>query len=347
MGARLAQLAGQIGATLLVGLPNALGSELVCGGCAIWPAQGSVVTVSRAVRAVTISAPFTLIAVGFWLASALPLARDARRALTRVAGAPPLRWLGRLLALPAPGARWWGRFMLVARSALTVLQYMVSQASYSFPTYTNRYLIGVYIAAPLVAAPLYAALWSVWRAARARRTLGWRALAGTVLLVVILGYGVAGAAHSVALASDSATNGDPLNTRDAQLVAFLEAHHATDFYSGYWTCGRLILATRERLSCSALSQHDAFTPGFNHYPPAVRAVAAATHPAWVFNTQALDVDASVPQQVAACARAARVAPDIPPRRSMATLSSTISSTMLAEPQYPSSRGLGWSNALHL
>ena len=34
----------------------------------------------------------------------------------------------------------------------------------------------------------------------------------------------------------------------------------------------------------------------------MRAVAAAPHPAWVFNMQALDVDASVPQQIEACVR---------------------------------------------
>ncbi len=303
LGARLAQFAGQIGATLLVGLPNALGAELVCGGCAIWPAQGSMATGAPVVRAIVISAPFTLVAVGLWLVSALPLARDAWRALSSVTGAPPLRWAGRLLALPAPDARWWGRFMLVTGAALTLLQYMVSQASYSFPTYTNRYLIGLYIAAPLIAAPLVAALRSVWRAARARTAPGWRSLAGVALLAIILGLGVAGAAHSIVVASDASTYGDPVNTRDAQLVAFLEAHHATEFNTGYWTCGRLILATREQLSCAVVNQHDAFAPGFNRYPPAVRAVAAAQHPAWVFNMQSLDVDASVPQQIAACVRA--------------------------------------------
>lgn len=302
LGARLAQFAGQIGATLLVGLPNALGAELVCHGCVIWPAKGSDATFTRALRAVIISAPFTIAAAGLWLWSARPFARDARRALARIAGAAPRRWLARLLALPAPGARWWGRLMLVAGGALTVLQYMASQASYSFPTYTNRYLIGVYIATPLAAAPLYLALRPVWRALRTRTAPEWRALAGTALLAVILGLGVAGAAHVISIASDATTYGNPTNTRDAQLVTFLDAHHVTSFYTGYWTCERLILATRERLSCVALDPHDAFTPGFNRYPPATRAVAADPYPAWVFNLRALDVDASVPQQIAACVR---------------------------------------------
>ncbi|HEU0027335.1 MAG TPA: hypothetical protein VFQ25_09485 [Ktedonobacterales bacterium] len=302
VGALGKQLAKQIGATALVGLPNALGSELVCHGCAIWPAQRSVVTVSQAARAVAISAPFTLVAVGLWLASALPLARDARRALAHAMRAPFPRWQGRLLALPTPDARWWGRFMLVTGSALTLLQYMASAASYTFPTFTNRYLIGVYIAAPLVVAPLYGALASVWRAGRAHPTPGWRAVTGTALLALILGLSGAGAAHCAALAGDTTMYGDPISARDARLVAFLQTHRATSFYTGYWTCGRLILASQERLNCSVVSEHDAFTPGFNRYPPAVRAVAESAHPAWVFNMRALDVDASVPQQVAACVR---------------------------------------------
>ena len=193
--------------------------------------------------------------------------------------------------------------MLVAGSALTVLQYMVSHASYTLPIFTNRYLIGIYIATPLVAAPLYAATRSVWRAIRARTAPGWRAVTGTALLALILGLGLGNAAHALTLSHDSSAFGNPLTSGDARLVAFLETHHATAFYTGYWTCGRLILETSERLSCAAVSEHDAFTPGFNRYPPAVSAVAAAPHPAWVFNLRALDVDPSVPQQIAACVRA--------------------------------------------
>ncbi len=211
-------------------------------------------------------------------------------------------WQAHADTLPAPDARWWGRFMLVTGSALTVLQYTLSEASYAYPTLANRYLIGIFIAMPLVAAPLSGALRAVLRAIRARTVPEWRAVIGTALLALILAVGLGSAAHAFTLARDRATYGDPLNTRDARLAAFLEAHHATDFYTGYWTCNRLMLASQERLNCSVVSEHDAFAPGFNRYPPAERAVAATPHPAWVFNMLALDVDASVPQQVAACVR---------------------------------------------
>jgi hypothetical protein len=302
LGARLARYGSQFGATLLVGLPNALGSELVCGGCVIWPAQDSATTMAQAIKAVGISAPFTLVALGLWLVSALPIARDVWRALKRMASAPLRRWVDRLFRGSSPDARWWGRFILVTGSALTVAQYAVSQASFVRPTFTNRYLIGIYIAAPLVAAPLWRAASALWRSRRGRTKPGARALSGTALLALILGLCLAGAAHGALVASDSASFGDPLDSRDAALVAFLQAHHATAFYTGYWTCGRLILASRERLACAVVSENDAFSPGFNRYPPATRVVAAATHPAWVFDMRALDVDTSVPQQIAACAR---------------------------------------------
>lgn len=303
LGARLAHVIGEVGATLLAGIPNALGSDLVCRGCAVWPAIETAPPAGQAARAALISAPFTIVAIGLWLWSATPLAHDVRSAWARATARGRARWSDRLLTLPAPDARWWGRVMLVVGGGLTVLQYMVSEASFSHPTYSNRYLIGIYICAPLVAAPLALAVTRTWRAARARMWPEWRPALGTALLAVILGLNITGAARADAGAHDATTFGNPLSAPDAQMVEFLETHHATRFYTGYWTCERLILATRERLSCAVMAPHDAFEPGFDRYPPAVRAVASTPHPAWVFNLRSPDVEASVRQQIATCVRA--------------------------------------------
>lgn len=304
LGERLALLAGQVGATLLVGLPQSLGSVTVCPGCAVWPAPGMTITPGRLAQEVVFAAPFSLLAVGLWLWSALPLARDARRVAPRLLA--QWRRTGDAL-LPPLDARWWGRLMLALGGALTLLQYVVSRTSYTFPASSARYLIGLSICAPVVVAPLVAAsgaLWRRWRSVRGgagmgrRRALG--AALGSALLLVTLAINGAGAAHALATTSDRQTYGQPMGQRDARLVAFLQKHHSTDFYAGYWTCLRLMFLSRQQVSCAVINPSSAFTPGFNRYPPAVRRVRAAPHPAWVFDLVRKDEAASVPAQVAAC-----------------------------------------------
>jgi hypothetical protein len=302
LSAHLIQYAKQISATLLVGLPNALGSQLVCNGCAIWPAAGGTHNVQRALHAVAISLPITLFAFALWLVAAWPLARDIGRALRRLAAAPLRRWASILTVGDMPDARWWGKFMLVTGCALTVAQYAVSQASYTFPTFTNRYLIGIYVATPLIAAPLVAAAQSAWRALRSQRLPDMRALGGTALLALVLVFSLAGAVNNLRIAIDGASFGDPLDSRDVGLATFLKAHNATRFYTGYWTCGRLILATNEHLACAVVATNNAFEPGFNRYAPAQNAVDATQQPAWVFDMRSPDLSADVPQQIAACVR---------------------------------------------
>jgi hypothetical protein len=54
------------------------------------------------------------------------------------------------------------------------------------------------------------------------------------------------------------------------------------------------------VSCAVIDQREAFTLGFNRYPPAVRRTLADPHPAWVFDLARQDEAAAVPTQVAAC-----------------------------------------------
>jgi hypothetical protein len=129
------------------------------------------------------------------------------------------------------------------------------------------------------------------------------ALGGTALLALLLVFSLAGAASNLRAAASGASFGDPVDRRDVALVAFLKAHDATRFYTGYWTCARLILATNDHLACAVVATNDAFEPGFNRYPPAQSAVASTQQPAWVFDLRSPDVSANVPRQIAACMRA--------------------------------------------
>ncbi len=298
LGERLHLFAGQLGATLLVGLPQALGSGTVCPGCAVWPQQGVTISAGQLAQDLALAAALPLLAVVLWLWTALPRARDRRHVMSAHA-ATDVAPSGLL------DPRWWGRLMLTLGGALTLLQYVVSRTSYTFPASSARYLIGLYICAPLVAAPLVAAArvvgrWAITRDAETSllRVLG--APFGVVLLLLILLINGAGAAHALAVTSDRQTYGQPMGQRDARLVTFLQSHHSPDFYAGYWTCVRLVFTSGQRVNCAVIDQYDAFRPGFNTYPPAVRRTQAAAHPAWVFDLTRGDEAGNVPAQVVAC-----------------------------------------------
>ncbi len=299
LGQRLALVGWQIGATLLVGLPQALGSGGVCPGCAVWPQQGVSVTPDELAQELAFTLPFALVAIGLWLWTAAPLACAMRRVIPLVVAqrrpdAP---------ALPPLDARWWGRLMLALGGALTLLQYTASRTSYTFPASSARYLIGLYICAPLMIAPLVAACAAIWRSRSAgSERLGVALVAplGVALLVLLFILQGASAAHALAATADRQTYGQPMGQRDARLVAFLQAHHSAEFYAGYWTCVRLVFSSQQQVNCAVIDPQNAFQPGFNRYPPAVRRTAAAAHPAWVFDLARGEEGAQVPAQVAAC-----------------------------------------------
>lgn len=299
LGQRLALFGWQLGATLLVGLPQALGSGGVCPGCAVWPQQGVNVAPDRLAQELAFTLPFALVAIALWLWTAAPLARAIRRVAPLIAAqrrpdAP---------ALPPLDARWWGRLMLALGGALTLLQYIASRTSYTFPASSARYLIGLYICAPLMIAPLVAACAVIWR----RRSVGDERLRvalasplGVALLLLLFILQGASAAHALAATADRQTYGQPMGQRDARLVTFLQAHHSAAFYAGYWTCMRLVFTSQQRVNCAVIDPENAFKSGFNRYPPAARRTAAAAHPAWVFDLARGEEGAQVPAQVAAC-----------------------------------------------
>ena len=313
LGQRLALFGWQIGATLLVGLPQALGSATICSGCAVWPQAGVSVTPGQLAQELAFTLPFALVAFALWLWTALPLARAIRRTA-------PLLWSswsswarrqsGGPFALPPLDARWWGRLMLALGGALTVLQYVVSRASYTYPASSARYMIGLYVCAPLMIAPLVAACAAVWRgrgaaagsegAQRVRLRVALVAPLGVALLALMFILQAASAAQALAATADRQIYGQPMGQRDARLVAFLQAHHSAEFYAGYWTCVRLVFTSEQRVNCSVIASDDAFKPGFNRYPPAVRRTLASAHPAWVFDLARGDEDPQVPAQVEAC-----------------------------------------------
>jgi hypothetical protein len=307
----LLALGQQITATLLVGLPHLLGSTTLCVGCPIWPAPASIATPAEVWRVVLLSAPFSLAAIMLWLVAALPLSRDAWQAIRRS------RQLAMLETVqhPAPfafwnlapfDARWWGRAMLVAGGALTVLVYAASRSSYLVSDTSTRYLVGLYVCTPLVAAPLWQSSRRLWRwlstakeSAQENfrpRVLAWLA---TALLISIFILNSAGAASILRETANRQLYGIPAGARDVQLVQFLQKHQATHFYTTYWACYRLMFAAQERVTCAVIANDNAFQPGYNRVPGYLSIVAAAPHPAYVFDLTTREAAPEVIDQLAA------------------------------------------------
>ncbi len=89
----------------------------------------------------------------------------------------------------------------------------------------------------------------------------------------------------------------PIPTGDAQALAFLEAHRATRFYTSYWVCYELAFASQEQVSCALITGKSIFDTDAGRIPQYLTQVAAAPHPAYVFNTMTADYDPGWPRQV--------------------------------------------------
>jgi hypothetical protein len=280
----------QIAATFLYGLPQMLGRETVCAQCPVWPYPGIILAPSEVLRVTLISAPFSLLVIGSWFLAARPLIRYTRRAKP-------------MLSLPEDTdqrARYMGRLMLIIGLGLTVLQYVVSRASYENSIVSIRYISNIYLCIPLIVDPLCqgATLWS-WLSARVRRIAlsarpSMSAFLALALLVALFAINITGAVNALQESSDNQRFGVPAGQRDTQLISFLETHHATRFYTTWWVCYRLMFASQERLDCYIVSNTDAFLPGnFNRVPSYATEVTATPHPAYVFDLTTSEIDRSV------------------------------------------------------
>ncbi|HEY7022033.1 MAG TPA: hypothetical protein VH349_13015 [Ktedonobacterales bacterium] len=292
----------QLGATLLVGLPHGMGDNVVCGSCPIWPLPTDGVTTGALVWAAVVSVAFTLFAILCWALAACPLARDALRDMRRVRDALRQGIDVRTALSATYDARWWGRAMLVLGALGTVAQYALSHASYFYPIGSARYLVGLFLCMPLVAAPLVAGLGAGWRWAvgsfrpssrpSSRLTPRWPpliAVGASALLVVLIWLNASGWQHAFADTSDRGAYGQPTGQRQAVLIAYLRERQIRRFYTDYWTCYKVVFATDEQMSCAVFHNERVFDRGRIRLSDMNALVAATPHAPYVF-------DMSDPQQ---------------------------------------------------
>lgn len=179
-------------------------------------------------------------------------------------------------AQPSRRVRHAAQIALAAAAGLTVFGYVRSPAAAATPLASARYLSILQISLP-------AALWPLWRMAR----WSWHGSAATVP------RRVCGMAASGLLAALSATmlfttaaqvaQVRPIREeerRERMLAAEVRRAGIRDVYGDYWTCNRLIFATREQVACAVL--RDNLRPGQDRYRPYRDRVYAANRPAFIF-----------------------------------------------------------------
>jgi hypothetical protein len=288
----------QIGATLLVGLPHALGKTVVCGPCAIWPLPTEGISADVLIWTAIVSLVFSLFAVLCWALTALPLAHDVLRDLRRVQAARRQGMGARAPLSSAQGtydARWWGRAMLALGALGTVAQYALSRAPYSHPISSTRYLVGLFLCMPLVAAPLVAGLQAGRRWVATYRPVlppelpqdpHWpplSAIAASVLLVIVIALNISGWQGVLAASSDRVTFGQPTGQRHAVLISYLRERQITRFHTDYWTCYKVVFATDQQVSCAVFNDKSVFESGRTRSNAMSALVAATPHAPYVFD----------------------------------------------------------------
>lgn len=294
----------QVAATLLIGLPRLLNETLLCPTCVEWPRPHTIVSHTQMLHEAIIAAPLSCFVIALWAVNAADLLPKPVRKRLRVPSFGG--WEHWRAAVEADPALWWGRALFVTAAALVFLEYVASRASYATPDTSARYLIGVYVCAPLVVAPLVR--WSriVWkrrsahagdldrspqttattprmaRRAERQRLLGYASAAALVAVVLV---SLAGVATTFNTTRDRSQFGVPAGTRDMQLINYLLAHHETQFYTSYWVCDRLMFEAAERLTCAVVNDTDPFINGVNRIGAYRLQLGATPHPVYVFDDQ--------------------------------------------------------------
>ncbi len=282
-------LAGKIGGTFLISLPNMTSVTVVCPlkAADAWPLTahaGFPVYACTVVRGA-----WGLLAVALWV-WAVALAAAAVRRLwrrERLEKWTPARRRRVVLEL--------ARLAVLGGAGLTLAAYLAITGSATDPWSNTRYLQGLLIATPTVLWPLYhlhARLWPLARWPRAMMAAIPLPLLRYGAVVVFAGVLLLGTVNL--MAGSAGSRNQVAEQRD--FMSRLAALGVTRVYSEYWTCDRVIFQTEERLTCAVLDEH--LAPGQNRYPAYYGVVAADPRAAYTFPIRS-------PQAAALAQRAAQ------------------------------------------
>lgn len=321
---------------LTVGLPVAAGSPHVCvtqGN--IWesypPSMASVAAESN----LACQAPNLLISLGALLLLGVVSWQLGRWLWLWLRWAPQLTtvrdWLARhgmrapptteaeaaRLAAEATStatARRWLRAMLLGIALMTLALFFTSRDAAMFQFTSARYLLPLYLAAPLffgvlweTARPLAERVWLTIRpsaqppaaqsneeqaagvgAVTSKGSGSTRRDVVTALAMVgllwMLASSLYGGAQTLGYSADATRFGSPVLPIDRSLIAFFDAHQLTAYYTNdYWACYRVAFEANERLRCAIRGEvgKPNLKLNANRYQPWVDDLARMPHPTYL------------------------------------------------------------------
>jgi len=171
------------------------------------------------------------------------------------------------------------RLMLLLAAALTIALYALNPISGQRP-WSTRYLTCVLVATPAILSPLWSGKHSISLLPQ-RFSLRF-ASALSMLRCVLIALILLSFLASTAMIAQSVPAATAHDQHEYQLVSDLLGRHITRIYSEYWTCGRIMFQSQEKIICAVVDDH--MRVSHNRYEPYAKTVVADAHAAYIFPT---------------------------------------------------------------
>jgi hypothetical protein len=163
---------------------------------------------------------------------------------------------------------------LLGSAVLAIAVYATSSGPQGWPGFHARYLVGLLIVTPAILAPL-------WNAARAIN--GWKTrlerIAGNASRIVLAIIGTV-FLIGVGMLLSEVPAAQAAYQRQTDLIAQLERHGVTHFYTDYWSCDQLVFLSDEHIICVVVDGN--LQPSHNRDPRYIPLVQNDPHAAYVF-----------------------------------------------------------------
>ncbi len=164
------------------------------------------------------------------------------------------------------------RLMLLLSGTLTILLYLRSPLSAESP-WSTRYLIGLLIILPAVIWPLWHGFMQISRSSRTT------AISTALRFAIIFLIGLTFLVGTFTIFGEI-PSAEASQQQDAALIHDLAQSGITHIYSDYWTCDRLVFASKEQIICGVV--FTSLKPGLNRYAPYYSIVSADPNSSYVF-----------------------------------------------------------------